>query len=291
MRPTGTIRPVTIPTYDEYVACLSRVTAHVDPTVATRDSQAVQAAAASLERLPTVDRAMIAAWIENYPDAVPVLGLVVGLSQEKLKNALRQHLGTSSWTRAARVDPLGIAEMLDAEFGLVASLEAQRGRTYTFGDLLVARAGTRVYATSAGTAGRLVEDRIEQIAIDLGLTYATRSRFEGRSGRTAPCDLAVPDAGGAASIVVAAKAFDSTGSKLTDAVREVEEMAAVRKPTQFVMAVIDGIGWLSRANDLRRIHALWAAGEIDGMYTLATLDDFRADLEHAARLRGQLTGH
>ncbi|WP_141015639.1 hypothetical protein [Nocardioides sambongensis] len=281
---------MTVPSYDEYVASLSRVTAHVDPTVATPDSLAVQAAATSLEALPTVDREMIAAWIERFPDAVPVLGLVVGLSQEKLKNALRQHLGTSSWTRAARVDPMGVAEMLDDEFGLAASLLAQRGRTYTFGDLLVARAGTRVYATSAGTAGRLVEDRIEEIAADLGLTYATRGRFEGRSGRTAPCDLAVPDSGRSAAIVVAAKAFDSTGSKLTDAVREVEEMAAVRKPSQFVMAVIDGIGWLSRANDLRKIHALWAAGEIDGMYTLATLGSFRADLEQAALLRGLLPG-
>lgn len=95
--------------------------------------------------------------------------------------------------------------------------------------------------------------------MDLGLPYATRTRFEGRNSRTAPCDLAVPGAGGAAQIVVAAKAFDSTGSKLTDAVREMEEMADVRRPSQFVMAVIDGIGWLSRANDLRRIHALWVS--------------------------------
>lgn len=277
-----------IPTYDEYVASLSRITAHVDPTLDTPESAAINTAATSLTALPTVDLGVLGSWIEANPDAVPVLGLVVGLSQEKLKNALRQHLGSSSWTRLARENPSGVAGMLDAEFALVASLGAQRARTYTFGDLLVARAGTRVNATSAGTAGRLVEDRIEAIAVDLGLSYETRSRFEGRHHRTAPCDLAVPGAAGSAQIVVAAKAFDSTGSKLTDAVREVEEMADVRKPSQFVMAVIDGIGWLSRANDLRRIHALLQSGQIDGMYTLTTLGDFRSDLEHAARLRGLL---
>lgn len=277
-----------IPTYDEYVASLSRITAHVDPTLDTPESLAIKDAAASLAALPAVDLSSLGTWIGANPDAVPVLGLVVGLSQEKLKNALRQHLGSSSWTRLARENPAGVAAMLDSEFALVASLEAQRAQTYTFGELLVARAGTRVNATSAGTAGRLVEDRIEAIAADLGLPYVARSRFEGRNHRTAPCDLAVPGAGGAAQIVVAAKAFDSTGSKLTDAVREVEEMADVRKPSQFVMAVIDGIGWLSRANDLRKIHALWQSGQIDGMYTLATLDAFRADLEHAARLRGLL---
>lgn len=63
-------------------------------------------------------------------------------------------------------------------------------------------------------------------------------------------------------------------------------MADVRKPSQFVMAVIDGIGWLSRANDLRRLHTLWVEGAIDGMYTLATLDTFADDLRQAAKLRG-----
>lgn len=91
-----------------------------------------------------------------------------------------------------------------------------------------------------------------------------------------------------AQIVVAAKGFDSTGSKLTDAVREIQEMAAVRRPQQYVMAVIDGIGWKSRVADLKRIHQLWVDGDIDGMYTLATLDTFREDLRQAARLRNLL---
>jgi hypothetical protein len=84
---------------------------------------------------------------------------------------------------------------------------------------------------------------------------------------------------------VAAKGFDSTGSKLTDAVREVEEMADVRLPTQFVMIVIDGIGWKSRIGDLRRIYQLWESQQIDGMYTLRSMDAFARDLENAARLR------
>lgn len=175
--------------------------------------------------------------------------------------------------------------MLDTQFGLVESLKAQIGRTYSFGDVLVARAGTRVTAVSASTSGRVLEDRSEAIAVEPGLTYETRTRFEGRFGRTAPCDLAIPAGGAAAQIVVAAKAFDSTGSKLTDAVREVEEMAEVRKGNQTVMAAIDGVGWLSRANDLRKIHTLWASGEIDGMYTVATLDKFKADLGDAARFK------
>jgi hypothetical protein len=54
------------------------------------------------------------------------------------------------------------------------------------------------------------------------------------------------------------------------------------------MAVIDGIGWKNRVNDLRRIYTLWERRQIDGMYTLAGLDRFRDDLQQAARLRGLL---
>jgi hypothetical protein len=173
---------------------------------------------------------------------------------------------------------------LDRDFDLTRMLTVQQARQYELGDVLVARAGSRVTATQAGRSGRKVEDEIEAIAADLDLPYQTRTRFTGRNGRTAPCDLVVPDAGDA-QIVVAAKGFDSTGSKLTDAVREIEEMAEIRLPRQFVIAAIDGIGWKSRQADLRRIHALWETQQIDGMYTLAALDQFRDDLAEAARLR------
>lgn len=177
--------------------------------------------------------------------------------------------------------------MLDEEFDLVRLVEVQRNRQYDFGDILVARGGTRQTATAAGASGRKVEDEIEAIARGIGLPYETRTRFTGRNNRTAACDLVIPS-GGAAEIAVAAKGFDSTGSKLTDAVREIEEMADVRLARQFIMAVIDGIGWKNRLNDLRRIYTLWERHQIDGMYTLATLDRFRDDLQHAARLRGML---
>lgn len=49
------------------------------------------------------------------------------------------------------------------------------------------------------------------------------------------------------------------------------------------MAAIDGIGWKSRLNDLRRIYDLRASNQTDGMYTLEGLGDFRQDLESAAK--------
>ena len=115
------------------------------------------------------------------------------------------------------------------------------------------------------------------------------TRFAGRGNREGPCDIAIPAGGDRALIVGFAKGFNSTGSKLTDAVREVEEMAAVRLPRQFVFAFVDGIGWLRRDRDLRRIYDLWARNEIDGLYSLTHMDDFRSDLTEAAIRLGLLS--
>lgn len=270
--------------FEDYLKTLGRLTSHVDPTASTPEAERIVAAVDRLGGLLDTDLTGLAAWVRDNPGEVPVLGLAVGLSQEKLKNALRDRFDTTGWHGLARSQPIELVSWLDAEFDLVRMLRVQMTRTYTFADILVARAGTRVTATRAGASGRRIEDEIEDIARDLGLDYTTRSRFTGRNGRTAPADLIIgnPES---ADIVVAAKGFDSTGSKLTDAVREIEEMAEVRLPKQLVLAVIDGIGWKSRQSDLRRIHQLWADRQIDGMYTLVGLDRFRDDVTEFARLR------
>ena len=276
-----------VQTFEEYLATLGRLSAHVDPIRSTPEADRIRRASASLAALETIDEASLAAWLGDNAMDADVLALTVGLTRERMKNVLKDHFDTSGITTLARTNANALITYLDVECDLIRLLTVQRQRSYEFGDILVARAGSRVRAKTAGASGRKVEDEIEEIARDLGLTVQTRTRFTGRNGRQAPCDLLVVE-GDLQHIAVAAKGFDSTGSKLTDAVREIEEMANVRLPNQFIMAVIDGIGWKSRRADLQRIHQLWETRQIDGMYTLATLDSFRADLEEAARLRGLL---
>ncbi|MGV9709176.1 hypothetical protein ACWDTI_00730 [Gordonia sp. NPDC003424] len=270
--------------FNNYLKTLGRLTSHVDPTESTADAERIVDAVETLGEILDTDLTGLAVWARDHADEDSILRLAVGLSQEKLRNNLHHRFGTSSWRKIARTRPYELVCWMDEEFDLVRTLRTQMERTYTFADILVARSGTRATATRAGASGRRIEDEIESIAADLGLPYVTRSRFTGRGGRDAPADLIV-GRDGAADIVVAAKGFDSTGSKLTDAVREIEEMAEVRLPRQMVLAVIDGIGWKSRQSDLRRIHQLWADHLIDGMYTLATLDTFRDDLADFARLQ------
>lgn len=281
--------PAAIPTFEEYLDTLGSLSAHVDPIPSTPEAERIRRASAALAQAPDINADTLVAWLGDNSRDADVLALAVGLTQEKMKNNLRNHFGSSGIITLARTKPRELVEWLDVEFDLIRSLTVQRHKSYDFGDVLVARAGTRVTAATAGASGRKVEDEIEAIATDLGLTVQTRTRFTGRNEQAAPCDLLVVDDDGTHHIAVAAKGFDSTGSKLTDAVREIEEMANVRLPTQFIMAVIDGIGWKSRKADLQRIHQLWATRQIDGMYTLATLEDFRHDLEQFARLRGLLS--
>ncbi len=277
---------MTLPTYDEYIASLSQLSQPFDPTILTREGEEIRAIAEALEHLAVIDRPSLAAFIQEQPASVPVLDLAVGLTQEKLKIVLRHYLGSSAWVGLARSRPDEVIAILDNHYDVVGLVTRQRGETYDFGDVLIARAGTRRTAASAGVTGRRVEDEIEIVARQLGLPRRARTRFEGRGGQTAPCDLAIPDGGRDARIVVAAKGFDSTGSKLSDAVREIEEMAEKRLPSQYVMAVVDGIGWKSRRSDLRRIYELRATQRIDGLYTLTGLAQFRTDLEDAARRLG-----
>lgn len=268
--------------FSDYLDSLGQLAARIDPTASTPAVEEIREAVLTLEALSRIDETSVLGWAQDHPMQVYVLGLVVGIGREKMKNQVAHWFGTGSWARATREHGAELIRRLDEDYDLLSLLDAQRGRLYTFADVLVARAGTRSTAASAGVSGRKIEDELERIAQDLHLPYQMRGRFEGRNGRTAPADLAIPAAGRDCVIAVAAKGFDSTGSKLTDAVREIEEMADARTGRQVVLAAVDGIGWKNRRADLTRIWRLWESGEIDGLYTLASLDRFRRDVDEFA---------
>jgi|SRR6266542_6204878 len=271
-----------ISSFEDFRASLKRVQS-LSPLVETEEHAKIRAAADRISRLESISEEAIADTLSGprgvSSEVLRVLGLTAGLSHERLTSELRAHLQPEE-----RRDPWAIVQFLETEFGLVTELRAARQRQYQWSDVLVARAGSRGSAGRAIAGGRLVEDAIEAVVKDLRLPYQVRTRFNGRNA-SAPCDIAIPAGGTGAEIVCAAKGFDSTGSKLTDAVREIEEMASVRKPSQYVLAVVDGIGWHRRQSDLRRIYELRQRDQIDGLYSLALLEEFRADVDRAARLR------
>ncbi len=269
--------------FEDFLDSLQQLTAPpaaADPAA----REPYEAAALALQGLSQVTEETLSGLIKANPAWVPILASVAGLSQEQLKNVLTLRLNTAGWITLARTKPESLIGMLESQYGIVARVEAERVRAWSYGDILFERVESRSRAGRAIGRGRDLEDEVEKLVQSLKLPYETRTQFIGTGGRSAPCDLAIPVSGAGAKIVCAVKGFDSTGSKLTDAVREVESMASVRDPRQFVYAVVDGIGWLSRKADLRRIHKLWTDRSIAGLFSLAQLDSFRDDLKQAAAI-------
>lgn len=182
-----------------------------------------------LRKIGVFSRDTLARFIEKYPDSMPVIATCAGLGQEQLKNQLRLVLNTSGWVSLARKRADEFVAVLDEEFNIVSQLNLELVKSWTFEDVLVER---HLWSKSQGASsvgrGRKVEDDVEMIVRDLGLPYVMRSRFGSRGSETAPCDLAIPSGGMEAKIVVGMKGFNSTGSKLTDAVGEIEKMASAR---------------------------------------------------------------
>lgn len=272
-------------TYEKFWKSIGPAAEPVDLLADTEDTVKLRAAAEELSAMETLTATGLADWLQDREEALRVLGLSVGLGKERLASHIKGWTGDASIKTAVRKNPGTVVDHLDRDYGLIARLALDRNAAFRFADIVVARSGTRGTAARAAAAGRGLEDRLEEVAESLGLEYRTRGRFTGTGNRDAPFDLAIVR-NDEPVIVVAAKAFDSTGSKLTDAVREVQDMANVRKPTQFVFAAVDGLGWLRRDADLRRLHELYTSHRIDGLYTAAMLDRFRQDLIEAARRLG-----
>jgi hypothetical protein len=272
---------VTIPSFDDYLKQLATVSS---PRLAAEPDalDLCARATAALVKLRPIDRARLALLVENDPAVVPVLAAVAGLSQERLKTWLQRTFGTAGWVTLGRQKAPELVAALDDDFGLIALLKAQAQRKWTWADVLARVMSPRQQAGSWVQQGRALEDAVEARVQALNLPYVARTRFVGQAGQTAPADFAIPDGPGAL-ITVAVKGFDSTGSKLSDATREIEQMVKVKTARQFVFAVVDGEGWLRRKSDLERIHTLWAQHLIDGVYTQATLGEFEVSLREAAK--------
>lgn len=79
------------PTIDEYVQSLAKLSPDVDPTIETDASLEIQVASQELAALPQINHETLSAWVEENPSKSYVIGLTLGMSQERLENTLREN--------------------------------------------------------------------------------------------------------------------------------------------------------------------------------------------------------
>ena len=109
---------------------------------------------------------------------------------------------------------------------------------------------------TAQKRGATLEDAVEAILIELkdeiGITFDRGGNFVSRSGEQAKADFTVPSRE-APYIIIEAKGYEATGSKITDVLGDILKVLRVKDKDTHYFLVTDGIGWYRRLSDLKKI--------------------------------------
>jgi hypothetical protein len=215
----------------------------------------------------------------HFDDGLLISRLFLAMSKDEFSAALRKELGGegSGITRyRARK-----GEFIDAlvSLGLLDAIALQASHKPKWTDVLIERLRSgRGSAISGQKRGRGVEDFAESVVKAVfGDSYDKRSSFTGARGKTAKCDFAIPSKG-TPQIVIEAKGYGATGSKMTDVIGDIEKIIEAKRADTAFLFFTDGMMWNQRKNDLRKIVDYQNAGDITRIYTSQMREQFEADL-------------
>ncbi len=239
-----------------------------------------------LER-SAINQKMIEGLLVEEDYALDVFRLFLDISQDILLNIFRAN-GIKGDFRTirhkCRNQSETIAEIL-IESALIEAIEYHIGRGWKLEDVLLER-----YKQMRGSAirgqhrGSALEDAVEtvlkEVNNDSGMPYEARTNFVNRYGKVAKADFMIPSRE-MPKIIIEAKAYEATGSKLTDVLGDILKILEVKDPEARFFFVTDGIGWYRRISDLKKIVEHHKHGEIEMIYTRKTLHQLkRAIMNH-----------
>jgi hypothetical protein len=236
-----------------------------------------------IEALPvkaTYELADVQAVIDkHFDDGLLICRLFLGLSKDEFSGALRDALGHggSGVTRYRR-DKAAFLEAL-LRLGLLEAMAEQTNRAARWSDVLIERLRSgRGSAISGQKRGRSVEDFAESVVKKVfDDRYDSRCTFTGQRNRKAKCDFAIASRA-EPRILIEAKGYGATGSKMTDVLGDIEKIIAAKRPDTALLFFTDGLTWKQRRNDLRKIVEYQNAGDITRIYTYALAAQYEADL-------------
>jgi hypothetical protein len=231
---------------------------------------------------PELDAAAFAELLKEQPLALDVFRLLAAEGQEPMAHRICDALGGKrrGWTalRAlARRSPEEMARAL-VTIGMPGRIRAEVSRSWTIDDVLIDRYKLgRGRAIAGQSRGRGLENEVEAILRGIPVPFESRVTFTGAGGVTAKCDFAVP-AREDPLIVIEAKGYEATGSKLTDFLGDVLKIKQAKSYHMYLFIVTDGRGWLNRQSDLKRLIELHENGIVEMIYTRARLSQLAEDV-------------
>lgn len=224
---------------------------------------------------------------QDFVTGVLISRLFLGLSKDGYEAAMLSILGKGkAGVKFFKKDPdTYVAALL--QLGLLDSITSEVHRKLSWSDVLIERLRSgRGSAVSGQKRGRFVEDFVEEIVRKVFAdNYSSRCNFEGQRGQIAKCDFAIPNKDNP-SIVIEAKGYDATGSKMTDVIGDIEKIIfAKRSDTAFILFT-DGKSWMQRRSDFNKIVDYQNQGDITKIYTQRMASDLERDLRTLKREYG-----
>jgi hypothetical protein len=223
----------------------------------------------------------------DFKEGLIICQLFLGLSKDLFTAALNDTLsGSGAGIKRYRADSTAFLDGL-LSLGLLDEMAAQVNRAVKWSDVLVERLRSgRGSAISGQKRGRQIEDFAESIVRKVFRdTFEVRCTFSGPKGGRAKCDFAVPNKA-APLILIEAKAYGATGSKMTDIIGDIEKIIAAKRKDAAFLFFTDGLSWRQRKSDLRKIVEYQNHGDITRIYTIAMAGAFEADLRQLKKEYG-----
>ena len=215
---------------------------------------------------------------QDFDEGILICRLFLGLSKDQFVSVLRGVLGDAGiGVKSYKSKSTAFIDALLGT-GLLEAMAEEANRKPHWSDVLVERLRSgRGSAISGQRRGRGVEDFAETIVKKVfGAEFDMRCTFHGPREK-AKCDFAIPSKN-APRIVIEAKGYGATGSKMTDIIGDIDAIIKAKRPDTALLFFTDGLTWKQRKSDLRKIVEFQNSGGVTRIYTYAMAEQFEADL-------------
>lgn len=218
---------------------------------------------------------------KGFDAAFTACQLFLGVSKDEFQDRLGAILGPGKiGAKSFKADRTAYLDALE-KLGLPTAMTAAVNLKPVWSDILIERLRSgRGKAIKGQKRGRGLEDFTEELVREVfgENGYESRCSFTGFNGKVGKCDFVIPDRR-SQRILIEAKGYGATGSKMTDVVGDVNRIIDAKRPDTPFMLVTDGITWMRRLSDLNKLVQLQNGGQITRIYTTKMAAQFKADLE------------